>query len=57
MHYPGMAAFEIAGSFLWDPTLVVASIPLGRADRRRCAAGWACTADARSAGRSTARCC
>ncbi len=29
MHYTGMAAFEIAGIILWDPTLVVASIVLG----------------------------
>jgi diguanylate cyclase (GGDEF)-like protein/PAS domain S-box-containing protein len=29
MHYTGMAAFEIAGIVLWDPTLVVASIVLG----------------------------
>jgi diguanylate cyclase len=29
MHYTGMAAFEIQGRILWDPTLVVASILLG----------------------------
>jgi NO-binding membrane sensor protein with MHYT domain len=29
MHYLGMAAFEIAGTILWDPTLVAASILLG----------------------------
>ena len=29
MHYTGMAAFEIAGVVLWDPTLIVASIVLG----------------------------
>lgn len=29
MHYLGMAAFEIAGVVLWDPTLVIASILLG----------------------------
>ena len=29
MHYTGMAAFEIAGIVVWDPTLVVASIVLG----------------------------
>ena len=29
MHYTGMAAFEIAGSILWDPVLVVASILIG----------------------------
>ncbi|WP_146691167.1 bifunctional diguanylate cyclase/phosphodiesterase [Bradyrhizobium canariense] len=29
MHYLGMAAFEIAGIVLWDPTLVVASIVIG----------------------------
>jgi diguanylate cyclase len=29
MHYTGMAAFEIAGRILWDPTLVVASILIG----------------------------
>jgi diguanylate cyclase (GGDEF)-like protein/PAS domain S-box-containing protein len=29
MHYTGMAAFEIAGTILWDPVLVVASIVLG----------------------------
>jgi diguanylate cyclase (GGDEF)-like protein/PAS domain S-box-containing protein len=31
MHYTGMAAFEIAGIILWDPTLVVTSIVLGGA--------------------------
>ena len=31
MHYTGMAAFEIAGILLWDPTLVVVSILLGAA--------------------------
>jgi diguanylate cyclase (GGDEF)-like protein/PAS domain S-box-containing protein len=31
MHYTGMAAFEIAGIVLWDPTLVAASIVLGAA--------------------------
>ena len=31
MHYMGMAAFEIAGTLVWDPTLVVASILLGAA--------------------------
>lgn len=29
MHYLGMAAFEIEGTILWDPTLVLASIVLG----------------------------
>jgi NO-binding membrane sensor protein with MHYT domain len=29
MHYLGMAAFEIAGTIVWDPALVVASIALG----------------------------
>jgi diguanylate cyclase len=29
MHYTGMAAFEIQGRIIWDPTLVVASILLG----------------------------
>ena len=29
MHYLGMAAFEIEGTILWDPTLVAASILLG----------------------------
>jgi diguanylate cyclase (GGDEF)-like protein/PAS domain S-box-containing protein len=29
MHYTGMAAFEIQGRVVWDPTLVVASIALG----------------------------
>lgn len=29
MHYVGMAAFEVAGIVLWDPTLVAASILLG----------------------------
>jgi diguanylate cyclase (GGDEF)-like protein/PAS domain S-box-containing protein len=29
MHYMGMAAFEIAGTLLWDPTLIAASIVLG----------------------------
>jgi len=31
MHYIGMAAFEIQGIVLWNPTLVVASIVLGAA--------------------------
>ena len=31
MHYLGMAAFEIAGTILWDSTLVAASILLGMA--------------------------
>jgi diguanylate cyclase len=31
MHYTGMAAFEIAGIILWDPTLVATSILLGGA--------------------------
>jgi len=31
MHYTGMAAFEVAGIILWDPTLVVASIVIGAA--------------------------
>lgn len=31
MHYVGMAAFEVAGIILWDPTLVAASILLGGA--------------------------
>jgi diguanylate cyclase (GGDEF)-like protein/PAS domain S-box-containing protein len=31
MHYIGMAAFEIQGFVVWDPTLVVASILLGGA--------------------------
>jgi diguanylate cyclase (GGDEF)-like protein/PAS domain S-box-containing protein len=31
MHYIGMAAFEIAGTVLWDPMLVAASILLGAA--------------------------
>jgi diguanylate cyclase (GGDEF)-like protein/PAS domain S-box-containing protein len=29
MHYIGMAAFEIQGRIMWDPTLVAASIALG----------------------------
>jgi diguanylate cyclase (GGDEF)-like protein/PAS domain S-box-containing protein len=29
LHYTGMAAFEIEGRLVWDPTLVVASIALG----------------------------
>jgi diguanylate cyclase (GGDEF)-like protein/PAS domain S-box-containing protein len=29
MHYTGMAAFEIQGRIVWDPTLVAASIALG----------------------------
>ena len=29
MHYIGMAAFEIQGRIVWDPTLVAASIVLG----------------------------
>jgi len=29
MHYTGMAAFEVEGRIIWDPTLVVASIALG----------------------------
>lgn len=29
MHYTGMAAFEIPGRIVWNPTLVVASIVLG----------------------------
>jgi diguanylate cyclase len=29
MHYTGMAAFEIQGRIVWDPTLVLASIALG----------------------------
>src|SRR3954471_6861338 len=29
MHYTGMAAFEIEGTILWDPVLVVASIVVG----------------------------
>jgi diguanylate cyclase (GGDEF)-like protein/PAS domain S-box-containing protein len=29
MHYTGMAAFELQGWILWDPTLVAASIALG----------------------------
>ncbi len=29
MHYTGMAAFEIQGRIVWDPTLVLASIVLG----------------------------
>jgi diguanylate cyclase (GGDEF)-like protein/PAS domain S-box-containing protein len=29
MHYTGMAAFEIQGRIMWDPTLVVTSIALG----------------------------
>jgi diguanylate cyclase (GGDEF)-like protein/PAS domain S-box-containing protein len=31
MHYTGMAAFEIAGTILWDPVLVATSIVLGAA--------------------------
>ena len=31
MHYTGMAAFEIAGTVLWDPVLVAISIVLGAA--------------------------
>src|ERR1700733_6804537 len=31
MHYMGMAAFEIQGRIIWDPTLVTASIILGAA--------------------------
>src|SRR5579862_1824338 len=31
MHYTGMAAFEVAGTILWDPVLVAASIVLGAA--------------------------
>jgi len=40
MHYTGMAAFEIAGVILWDSTLVVVSIVLGRGD-------WCCCAPCR----------
>ena len=29
MHYTGMAAFEIQGRIVWDPTLVLVSIVLG----------------------------
>src|SRR4030081_2250482 len=29
MHYTGMAAFEVEGRIVWDPTLVAASIALG----------------------------
>jgi NO-binding membrane sensor protein with MHYT domain len=29
MHYTGMAAFEVAGTILWDPVLVAASIVIG----------------------------
>jgi diguanylate cyclase len=29
MHYMGMAAFEVAGTVMWDPVLVVTSILLG----------------------------
>jgi diguanylate cyclase (GGDEF)-like protein/PAS domain S-box-containing protein len=29
MHYTGMAAFEVQGRIMWDPTLVFASIALG----------------------------
>jgi diguanylate cyclase len=29
MHYTGMAAFEVAGTMVWDPVLVAASILLG----------------------------
>src|SRR4051812_35027099 len=29
MHYTGMAAFEIEGTILWDPVLVIASIVVG----------------------------
>ncbi len=29
MHYTGMAAFEIAGTIIWDPVLVASSIVLG----------------------------
>ena len=29
MHYTGMAAFEVQGHVVWDPTLVLASIVLG----------------------------
>jgi diguanylate cyclase (GGDEF)-like protein/PAS domain S-box-containing protein len=29
MHYTGMAAFEVAGIEIWDPTLVAASIVIG----------------------------
>jgi diguanylate cyclase (GGDEF)-like protein/PAS domain S-box-containing protein len=31
MHYMGMAAFEVAGTLLWDPVLVAASILIGAA--------------------------
>jgi diguanylate cyclase (GGDEF)-like protein len=31
MHYTGMAAFEVAGTIIWDMTLVVVSILLGAA--------------------------
>ena len=31
MHYTGMAAFEVAGTVMWDPVLVAASILLGAA--------------------------
>ena len=31
MHYTGMAAFEVAGTILWDPVLVFTSILLGAA--------------------------
>src|SRR5262249_14647834 len=29
MHYTGMAAFEVAGTIIWDPVLVTVSIVLG----------------------------
>jgi diguanylate cyclase (GGDEF)-like protein/PAS domain S-box-containing protein len=31
MHYTGMAAFEIAGTIVWDPVLVTASVVVGAA--------------------------
>ena len=43
MHYIGMAAFEIAGTIVWDPTLVIASIVIGavhRRDRASCRPSW-----------------
>ena len=56
MHYLGMAAFEVAGTVMWDPALVVASIVLGAHDRRDRAAGRPARRR-REDGRSAARCC
>jgi diguanylate cyclase len=43
LHYTGMAAFEVEGRLVWDPTLVIASIALGAV--LGAAALWAGLAD------------